>query len=62
MRESVLALALPAVPALATVPTDNPIATRYGTSDYSWTHEIKWSNVVNINDYLSAGSTMVEHF
>lgn len=36
--------------AALSVPTDNPITAKYGTT-YDWTSEIKWSNVKNILDY-----------
>ena len=36
-------------------PTDNPIATRYGTGAYPWTDTIHWSSVFNITDYGGNG-------
>lgn len=41
-------------------PQDNPIASRYGKQAYSWTDEIKWSCVYNINDFT--GSTLIDRY
>ena len=41
-------------------PQDNPIASRYGKQAYSWTDEIKWSCVYNINDF--SGSTLIDRY
>jgi hypothetical protein len=41
-------------------PTDNPITEQYSNSSYSWTHQIKWNCVYNIQDFQ--GGTMVARF
>ncbi len=41
-------------------PTENPIAKRYGKQTYTWTDEIKWQCVYNINDFK--GNTLVNRF
>ena len=41
-------------------PTDNLIHTRYGSDAYTWTDEIRWRCVYNINDFK--GRTDLERF
>jgi hypothetical protein len=43
-----------------TVPTDNPVATHYGWTQYPWTDDIFWGHVFNIADF--PGSTLTGRF
>jgi hypothetical protein len=51
-----------ATAALAQAPVDNPVAAKYGDTAYPWANQVKWDTVFNINDYMSVGTTMVDHF
>eukprot|EP00039_Didymoeca_costata_P033643 m.43363 g.43363 ORF g.43363 m.43363 type:complete len:490 (+) comp9972_c0_seq1:40-1509(+) len=59
MEESAMMLLLTVASSFAlingqkpSVPTDNPVATRYGNGTYAWADNmVNWTNVVNVEDY-----------